>query len=67
MATWMGSLWAGLGKAEPGATTMVGREGKELLPLLYLSEGLNLAARSSRAASMAPSACIKWPLKWEGK
>lgn len=40
-ATWTGSLWTGLGKAEPRATAMVGKGEKEPLLLLYLSEGLN--------------------------
>lgn len=33
----------------------------------YLHEGLNLTLGASSAASMAPSASTKWPLKWEGK
>lgn len=70
MATWMGSLWAGWGKAERAwgrGHGHGGQGGKELLSPLYLCEGLNLTLGSSRAASMAPSARIKWPLKWEGK
>lgn len=66
-ATWMGSLWAGLGKAEPEATAIVSKGEKEPLHPLYLSEGLNLTLGSSRAASTAPTASRKWPLKWEGK
>lgn len=57
-----------LGQASSGlATARVGKGEKEPLPPLYLSEGLNLTLGSTRAASMAPSASIKWPLKWEGK
>lgn len=37
MATWMGSLWAGLGRAEPGATIRVGKRQKEPLLTFYLS------------------------------
>lgn len=67
MATWMGSRWAGLGRTEPGATIRVGKRQKEPLLTFYLSQGLHLTLGSTRAASMAPSASIKWPLKWEGK
>lgn len=37
MATWMGSLWGGLGRTEPGATISMGKRQKEPLLIFYLS------------------------------